>query len=251
MCLDGPLAVCRSSVHSVRKQCCTHTIVPLSPSGRIPACVIVPLLFPLPALAAPCWSSGATPGTAMVATGGRPENPGGGSPATGASTPFGDGYTFTSDQLKNECPGAFDPANGSTSPSGGAHRLSGGSEDGEGRVARNIGPPLAGVPLARYSRAFAKAEQAPEPHDALATGYQFARPWEATLFTPQRRKMSTNRRQRRSVRFFSRSRPPSLRSGCSIPDHGPSGRDVAKALRRMAPKPFTTFHDRDAPCERG
>jgi hypothetical protein len=151
MCLDGPLAVCRSSVHSVRKQCCTHTIVPLSPVGRIPAGVIVPLLFPLSALAAPCWSSGATPGTAMVATGGRPENPGGGSPATGASTPLGDGYTFTPDQLENECPGAIDPANGSTSPSGGAHRLSGGSEDGEGRVGRSIGYTVMMLPRMRKS----------------------------------------------------------------------------------------------------
>ena len=32
--LDRPLAVCRSPVHGVRKQCCTHTIVPPSPGGR-------------------------------------------------------------------------------------------------------------------------------------------------------------------------------------------------------------------------
>ena len=57
--LDRPLTVRCCSVHCIRKQCRTHTIVPLSPGGCTPARVIVPALFPLPALATPCWSSGA------------------------------------------------------------------------------------------------------------------------------------------------------------------------------------------------
>ena len=82
--------------------------------------------------------------------------------------------------------------------------------------------------------AFAEAERSPELHDALATGYQLARPWMATLFTGQSVE-DVDEQTAQTVGSFLLALQAGLAAEWLLdPGHSPSGSDVAQAMRRMA-----------------
>ena len=82
--------------------------------------------------------------------------------------------------------------------------------------------------------AFAEAERSPELHDALATGYQLARPWMATLFTGQSVE-DVDEQTAQTVGSFLLALQAGLAAQWLLdPGHSPSGSDVAQAMRRMA-----------------
>jgi AcrR family transcriptional regulator len=82
--------------------------------------------------------------------------------------------------------------------------------------------------------AFSEAERSPELHDALATGYQLARPWMATLFTGQRVE-DVDEQTAGTIGSFLFALQAGLAAQWLLdPGHSPTGSDVAEALRRMA-----------------
>ncbi len=82
--------------------------------------------------------------------------------------------------------------------------------------------------------AFAEAERSPELHDALATGYEAARPWMATLFTGQQVE-DVDEQTAQTIGSFLLALQAGLAAQWLLdPDHSPSGSDVAVGLRRMA-----------------
>ena len=82
--------------------------------------------------------------------------------------------------------------------------------------------------------AFAEAERSPELHTALATGYELARPWMATLFTGQEAE-DVDEHTAQTIGSFLLAVQAGLAAQWLLdPDHSPTGPNVAEALRRLA-----------------
>jgi len=85
--------------------------------------------------------------------------------------------------------------------------------------------------------AFVEAERSPELHEALAAGYELARPWMATLLTGEPPD-EVNERAARTIGSFLLALQAGLAAQWLLdPDNSPSGRDVAAALQEIARMP--------------